>query len=74
MALAEGAELVDLYQAFDGHVDTLIGGDGLHPNEAGYQKMAETFFTAIRGRLELPPIVPTFSPNALQLKSGGPGT
>jgi lysophospholipase L1-like esterase len=74
MALAERAELVDLYQAFDGHVDTLIGGDGLHPNEAGYQKMAETFFAAIRARLEIPPIVPTSWPNALQLKSGRPGT
>ena len=73
MARAEGAELVDLYQAFDGQVDTLIGGDGLHPNEAGYQQMAETFFAAIRARLEMPPIVPTFWPNALQLQSGRPG-
>ena len=59
MAAAEGAVLVDLYQAFDGQIDTLIGADGLHPNEAGYQQMAETFFTAVRARLEMPPIVPT---------------
>ena len=32
----------------------LIGFDGLHPNEAGYQRMAETFYAEIRRRLELP--------------------
>jgi lysophospholipase L1-like esterase len=75
MAVAEGAVLVDLYQAFDGHTDTLLGPDGLHPNDAGYQKMAETFFTAIRTRLEVPPIVPTSSwPDAFRLRSGRPGT
>jgi lysophospholipase L1-like esterase len=55
MAVAEGAVLVDLYQTFDGQTDTLLGADGLHPNDAGYQKMAETFFTAIGARLEIPP-------------------
>jgi len=62
IALAEGAVLVDLYQTFAGQTDTLIGPDGLHPNDAGYQKMAETFFTAIRARFEVPPIAPTFQP------------
>jgi len=61
VALAEGAVLVDLYQVFDGQTDSLLGPDGLHPNDAGYHKMAETFFTAIRDRLEVPPIVPTFT-------------
>ena len=62
MAAAEGAVLVDLYPAFEGHVDTLLGADGLHPNEAGYQKMAETFFAAVRGRLEaISPALPTLS-------------
>ncbi|OFW22426.1 MAG: hypothetical protein A3H97_16800 [Acidobacteria bacterium RIFCSPLOWO2_02_FULL_65_29] len=54
MVTAEGATLVDLYPAFDGQTSTLIGLDGLHPNEAGYQKMADLFFEAIRLRLELP--------------------
>jgi lysophospholipase L1-like esterase len=63
MALAEGAVLVDLYQAFDGRVDALIGGDGLHPNEAGYQHMADTFFASIRARLEVPPAAPMFRPH-----------
>jgi lysophospholipase L1-like esterase len=60
MAVAEGAVLVDLYQAFDGQTATLLGPDGLHPNDAGYQKMAETFFAAVRARFEVPPIAPTF--------------
>ena len=59
MVASEGAVLVDLYPVFDGHVDTLIGPDGLHPTEEGYQKMAETFFQAIRERLEERPAVPT---------------
>jgi lysophospholipase L1-like esterase len=52
MAAGEAAVLVDLYQAFVGQEDVLLGADGLHPNEAGYQRVAETFFDAIRARLE----------------------
>jgi len=55
MVAAEGAVLVDLYPVFEGHVDTLIGPDGLHPTEEGYQKIAETFFAVIRERLEIQP-------------------
>jgi hypothetical protein len=44
----EGAIFVDLYAAMLPDVNTLIGVDGLHPTEAGYQRMAETFFAAIR--------------------------
>ncbi len=47
-AAAEGAILVDLDAAMAPSVLTLIGSDGLHPTEAGYQRMAEIFFTAIR--------------------------
>ncbi len=54
MAASEGAFLVDLYDGFGGEAGVLIGDDGLHPNAAGYQKMAEIFFAAIRDRLEVP--------------------
>ncbi len=53
MAAAEGALLVDLHQAFGGQTSTLLGIDGLHPNEAGYQRMASTFFDAIQATLEV---------------------
>jgi lysophospholipase L1-like esterase len=52
MAAVEGAVLVDLHPAFAGQTATLLSFDGLHPNDAGYSKMAEVFFDAIRQRLE----------------------
>lgn len=52
MAGSEGVPLVDLYQAFGGVPGDFIGADGLHPSEAGYRKIAETFFDTIRQRLE----------------------
>jgi hypothetical protein len=52
LAAAEGAQLVD----FEATVDlSLIGADGLHPTEAGYGRMAEVLFDAIRQRYELAP-------------------
>ena len=51
-AASEGAVLVDLQAAMAANVTTFIGIDGLHPTEAGYQRMAETFFTAIRTTYE----------------------
>ena len=48
----EGAILVDLYEAFNGETAMLIGEDGLHPSAAGYRRIAEEFFTAIRRHLE----------------------
>jgi lysophospholipase L1-like esterase len=53
LAAQEGATLVDLYAAFNGDL-TLIGPDGLHPNEAGFARMAETFFAVIRANHETP--------------------
>lgn len=54
MAAAEGVVLVDLYNLMLPEVNTLIGIDGLHPNEAGYARMAALFFTAVRANLEVP--------------------
>jgi lysophospholipase L1-like esterase len=54
MVAAEGAILVDLYQAFGGVADPgLIGSDGLHPTTAGNERIARTFYEVIRERLEL---------------------
>lgn len=53
MVASEGVTLVDLYPAFQNQTGTLLGLDGLHPNEAGYQRMAELFFAAIQQVLEV---------------------
>ena len=53
LASAEGAVLVDVFRDFNGEVGTLLGDDGLHPNAAGYQRMAGSFFAAIRDTLEI---------------------
>jgi lysophospholipase L1-like esterase len=53
LAVSEGVTLVDVYQAFGGNL-SLLGPDGLHPAAAGYQKIADTFFTAIKQTLEVP--------------------
>jgi lysophospholipase L1-like esterase len=55
LALSEHVTLVDLYQGFGGNPDPYIDTDGLHPNELGYQKIAQLFFDAIRSTLELQP-------------------
>ena len=52
VAAQEGAVLVDLYATL-GDPQRYIGVDGLHPNEAGYARMAELFFQAIQANLEV---------------------
>ncbi len=51
MAAKKGAQLVDVNAHFP--LD-LIGQDGLHPTEAGYQRLAEIFFDAIKAKYETP--------------------
>ena len=51
-ALGEGAVFVDVYAALVGDIPRYIGVDGLHPTEEGYQRIASTFFDAIRATLE----------------------
>jgi lysophospholipase L1-like esterase len=53
VAAGEQVVLVDLFQAFGGVPGDLIGADGLHPSEAGYRQIAESFFVAIVARLEI---------------------
>jgi lysophospholipase L1-like esterase len=55
LAASEGVTLVDLYQGFGGSPEPYIDEDGLHPNQAGYRKIAEIFFDVIRATLELQP-------------------
>ena len=53
VAAQTGAVLVDVWAAFGGNPSTdLVGADGLHLTAAGYQKVAETFYEAIRANLE----------------------
>jgi lysophospholipase L1-like esterase len=51
-ATGEGAALVDVYPEFLSDITRLVGIDGAHLTEAGYQKLAELFFDAIRNDLE----------------------
>ena len=52
MATQEGLVFVDLYNPMLAEAATLIGTDGLHPNEAGYRRIADLFFAAIKRELE----------------------
>jgi lysophospholipase L1-like esterase len=52
MAPEEGASVVDVYSGFD---LALIGQDGLHPTEAGYARIAEIMFEAMKSKYEQAP-------------------
>src|SRR5688572_1640111 len=52
MATQEGVTFVDVYNPMLAEAATLVGSDGLHPTEAGYRKIADLFFSAIRTQLE----------------------
>jgi lysophospholipase L1-like esterase len=54
IAATHGAVLVDVYAGFTGG-SALMGADGIHPTEAGYEVIARAFFDAIRRTLEAPP-------------------
>jgi lysophospholipase L1-like esterase len=53
MAHTRGAIFVDVYAAW-GNRPGLMGADGIHPTEAGYEVIAQTFFEAVRKALEPP--------------------
>ena len=53
MSRQESVVFVDLYNGMMAEAATLIGSDGLHPTEAGYRRIAEIFFAAIRSELEV---------------------
>jgi lysophospholipase L1-like esterase len=52
MAAAEQVPLIDTYSAFGASPGDLISVDGLHPSASGYERFAETYFSAIRQLLE----------------------
>jgi lysophospholipase L1-like esterase len=52
MVSQEGITYVDLYNPMLAEAQALIGSDGLHPTEAGYRRIAELFFEAIKQELE----------------------
>lgn len=52
MCTQEGVTYVDLYDSMLADAATLIGSDGLHPTEAGYRRIADLFFAAIKTALE----------------------
>jgi lysophospholipase L1-like esterase len=57
VAAAKGAVLVDVHAAWTntaGGAAGLMGPDGIHPTEAGYEVIATAFFEAIRRTLEQP--------------------
>jgi lysophospholipase L1-like esterase len=53
VASRQGVTLVDSYAALRTDVNRYIGVDGLHATEAGYTKIADTFFQAIQASLEV---------------------
>lgn len=52
LARGENAVLVDVYQSWLPNPNLYNSADGRHPNAAGFRKIAETFFEAIRAELE----------------------
>ena len=56
LAAARQWTLVDVNAAFNGDLG-LIGPDGLHPTDAGYDVMAHAFFDRIVAKLEMPQAV-----------------
>jgi len=55
VAQSEGATLVDLYTPMNADVKRYIGRDGLHPTEAGFTLMAQTFAAVIQEKFEVKP-------------------
>ena len=53
VAASEGATLVDLYTPMNADVKRYIGQDGLHPTEAGFTLMAQTFAAIIQQKFEV---------------------
>jgi lysophospholipase L1-like esterase len=55
LARSEGAVLVDLFNGLGGTPTGWVGVDGLHPTAAGYTRIAEIWFEAIKQEYEQTP-------------------
>jgi lysophospholipase L1-like esterase len=55
LAAAQGVTLVDVYAGMGSSYAQYFGPDGLHPNVAGYDNIATTFFNALKTALEVTP-------------------
>lgn len=53
VARGEGAYLIDIFSALAPDVETMVDSDGLHLTAAGYRRVGETVFAAIRDDLEI---------------------
>jgi lysophospholipase L1-like esterase len=72
VVMAEGARLVNAYDAFAGRELELVEADGLHLTAAGNQVLAETFYAAIRAAgLTAPALRWTASPPAAGARLSG---
>jgi lysophospholipase L1-like esterase len=68
MAAAENVPVAEIYTAFGGDAPNygLLSGDGLHPNQEGYQKIADAFFATIKANFEVAAPTTTLVPMGLQ--------
>jgi lysophospholipase L1-like esterase len=55
LALQRNVLLVDVYAALATNMNLYIGDDHLHPTEQGMQRIADTFFEAIRATFDITP-------------------
>jgi lysophospholipase L1-like esterase len=54
LAAAEGVPFVDMVGAFGSNYQALLSPDGLHPNEAGYQRMADVIASTVISFFAIP--------------------
>lgn len=53
VAARQNATIVEIHDALRTDITRFVGVDGLHPTEAGYAKIADTFFQAIQNTFEV---------------------
>ena len=64
-AMGENVSLVDMYSALNPSTD--VAGDGLHPNDSGYNKMAQVWLNGIEAAVPEPSTVILLGVGAISL-------